>query len=171
VRFLNLFCYTASATVYAAAGGARTSVSVDLSQPYLRWAEDNFRLNGLDAADHHLVRADCRGWLAEAARGHVPAEQAPPFDLILLDPPTFSNSRRMRGVLDVQRDHPALILACLQLLSAQGLLLFSTNAQRFRLEAAVTDGCTVTDISQQTLPFDFKRNPHIHRCFEIRKQP
>ncbi len=170
-RFLNLFCYTASASVYAAAGGARSSVSVDLSPPNLRWAAENFRLNGLGTAAHHLVRADCREWLAEAAGGYLPAEQAPPFDLIFLDPPTFSNSRRMRGVLDVQRDHPALIFASVQLLSAQGLLLFSTNAQRFRLDPAVPSRCTVTDISQRTLPFDFKRNPHIHRCFEIRKQP
>ena len=164
-RFLNLFCYTGSATVYAASGGAHSTVSVDLSNSYLDWAAENFKLNGLDPAQHRLERADCRQWLREAAGA------AASFDLIFLDPPTFSNSKRMQGVLDVQRDHPELIELCMRLLAPRGLLLFSTNAQRFRPDPAVEQRWQVTDISAQTLPFDFERNPRIHRCFEIRATP
>jgi 23S rRNA (guanine2445-N2)-methyltransferase / 23S rRNA (guanine2069-N7)-methyltransferase len=165
VRFLNLFCYTASASVYAACGGASSTVSVDLSNSYLDWAAANFKLNGLDPAQHRLQRADCREWLHEAAR--QPAAGARAFDLIFLDPPTFSNSKRMQGVLDVQRDHPELIDLCMQLLAPGGLLLFSTNAQRFRPDPALEQRWQVTDISAPTLPFDFERNRRIHRCFEI----
>jgi 23S rRNA (guanine2445-N2)-methyltransferase / 23S rRNA (guanine2069-N7)-methyltransferase len=164
-RFLNLFCYTASASVYAASGGASSTVSVDLSNSYLDWAAANFKLNGLDPALHRLQRADCREWLREAAQ--QPAAGAPAFDLIFLDPPTFSNSKRMQGVLDVQRDHPELIDLCMRLLAPGGLLLFSTNAQRFRLDPPLEQRWQVTDISAQTLPFDFERNRRIHRCFEI----
>jgi 23S rRNA (guanine2445-N2)-methyltransferase / 23S rRNA (guanine2069-N7)-methyltransferase len=164
-RFLNLFCYTASATVYAASGGARSTLSIDLSNSYLDWAAQNFALNGLDAAQHRLERADCREWLRAAAAQKGPG--AAPFDLIFLDPPTFSNSKRMQGVLDVQRDHPELIDLCMQLLAPGGLLLFSTNAQRFRLDPAIEKRWQVENISAQTLPFDFERNPRIHRCFEI----
>jgi 23S rRNA (guanine2445-N2)-methyltransferase / 23S rRNA (guanine2069-N7)-methyltransferase len=163
-RFLNLFCYTSSATVYAASGGARSSVSVDLSGNYLDWAAGNFKLNGLDPAHHRLERADCRQWLREA-------DAHAPFDLIFLDPPTFSNSKRMQGVLDVQRDHPELIELCLRLLAPGGVLLFSTNAQRFRPDPLLLQRWQVRDISARMLPFDFERNPRIHRCFEINAQP
>jgi 23S rRNA (guanine2445-N2)-methyltransferase / 23S rRNA (guanine2069-N7)-methyltransferase len=163
-RFLNLFCYTASATVYAASGGARSTVSVDLSNSYLDWAAGNFRLNGLDPAQHRLERADCREWLREAVQR---PPDAPAFDLIFLDPPTFSNSKRMQGVLDVQRDHPELIGLCMQLLAPGGVLLFSTNAQRFRPDPQLEQRWQVKDISAPTLPFDFERNRRIHRCFEI----
>lgn len=162
-HFLNLFCYTGSASVYAAAGGARSSVSVDLSNTYLEWAAQNLRLNQIASRAHQLVRADCRIWLKDALRDRSNAK----FDLIFLDPPTFSNSKRMQGVLDIQRDQVALIEDCMQLLSAEGLLLFSTNAQRFRLDPMVESRWGVTDISKQTLPFDFRRNPRIHYCFEI----
>ena len=163
-RFLNLFCYTSSATVYAASGGARSSVSVDLSGNYLDWAAGNFKLNGLDPAHHRLERADCRQWLREA-------DAHAPFDLIFLDPPTFSNSKRMQGVLDVQRDHPELIELCLRLLAPGGVLLFSTNAQRFRPDPVLLQRWQVRDISARMLPFDFERNPRIHRCFEINAPP
>ena len=162
VRFLNLFCYTASATVYAGAGGATRSVSVDLSNTYLDWAAQNLRLNGLDTARHQLLRADCREWLREAAQSRDR------YELIFLDPPTFSNSKRMAGVLDIQRDHVALIDDCLRLLAPGGLLVFSTNAQQFRLDAALAQRCAVQDISAATIPFDFRRNARIHRCYEIR---
>jgi 23S rRNA (guanine2445-N2)-methyltransferase / 23S rRNA (guanine2069-N7)-methyltransferase len=162
-RFLNLFCYTASASVYAAAGGALQTLSIDLSNRYLDWAAENFRLNGLAPEQHRLERADCREWLLAASRGGA----VQPFDLIFLDPPTFSNSKRMQGVLDIQRDHPQLIDACMRLLTPGGVLLFSTNAQRFRLEPAVAAQWQVADVSRQTLPFDFERNPRIHRCFEF----
>jgi 23S rRNA (guanine2445-N2)-methyltransferase / 23S rRNA (guanine2069-N7)-methyltransferase len=168
-RFLNLFCYTASATVYAASGGARSTVSVDLSNSYLDWAAQNFKLNGLDPARHRLERADCREWLREAVQR--PVNEVPRFDLIFLDPPTFSNSKRMQGVLDVQRDHPELIELCMRLLAPGGLLLFSTNAQRFRTDPGVEQRWQVKDVSAQTLPFDFERNPRIHRCLEISAVP
>ncbi len=162
-RVLNLFCYTGTASVYAARGGALTSLSLDLSNRYLDWAGRNFGLNGLDPVRHRLERADCLQWLRTAAGGED-------FDLIFLDPPTFSNSKRMEGVLDVQRDHSELIEGCLRRLAADGLLVFSTNAQRFRLDPALTEALRVKDISAATLPFDFARHPRIHRCFEIRRR-
>jgi len=161
-RFLNLFCYTGSATVSAAAGGARQTVSVDLSNTYLDWAARNFELNGLSTAAHQLVSADCRTWLgdADAARAQ--------FDLIYLDPPTFSNSKRMSGVLDTLRDHAELIEQCLRLLAPEGVLVFSTNAQRFELAAQIAVRTEVREITRATIGFDFERNANIHRCFEIR---
>ncbi len=162
VRFLNLFCYTGSATVYAAAGGALGSLGIDLSSRYLDWAARNYALNGLDASRHRLERADCLQWLRDYAGG---GER---FDLIFLDPPTFSNSKRMQGVLDIQRDHVELIDCCMQRLRPNGLLVFSCNAQRFRLDEQLARRWQVRDVSAATLPFDFTRNPRIHRCFEIR---
>ena len=159
-RFLNLFCYTASATVYAAAGGATRSLSVDLSATYLDWAAQNFRANELARDPHELLRADCREWLRDAP--------AAGWDLVFLDPPTFSNSKRMSGVLDTQRDHMDLLAQCMRLLAPGGLLLFSTNAQRFRLDEAAAQRWHVTDVSAATIPFDFQRNPRIHRAFELR---
>ncbi len=164
-RFLNLFAYTGSATVYAAAGGAASSTSVDLSHTYLDWAHRNLALNGMSGGPHTLVQADCREWLQQAGAA---AER---YELIFLDPPTFSNSRRMEGVLDVERDHVSLIDACARLLAPYGVIVFSTNAQRFRLDASLADRYQVRDISAETLPVDFARNPRIHRCFEIRCYP
>lgn len=159
-RFLNLFCYTGSFSVYAAAGGAKTSTSVDLSNTYLDWARRNFELNGMDAGRHRLVQADARRFLeGEAAAGQR-------YDLIMLDPPSFSNSKRMQGVLDVQRDHVALIRGCVEILAPTGDLLFSTNLRSFRLDAAALAGLNVTDISAQTVPPDF-RNRKIHKCWRI----
>jgi len=163
--FLNLFAYTGTATVYAAAGGARDSVSVDLSRTYLEWARENLALNGFAGASHELLQADAREWLAAAAR------DTRRFDLVFLDPPTFSNSKRMEGVLDVARDHPALIDACARLLSPGGLLVFSTNAQRFKLAEDLAARYAIRDVSAATLPEDFARNPRIHRCYEIRLPP
>jgi 23S rRNA (guanine2445-N2)-methyltransferase / 23S rRNA (guanine2069-N7)-methyltransferase len=146
----------------------------------LDWAAENFALNGLEQSRHRLIQADCRAWLEAAVRDEAAGsaqaqrdgsgERRASFDLIFLDPPTFSNSKRMQGVLDIQRDHPILIEHCLQLLTAEGLLLFSTNAQRFRLDPDLPKRWQVRDISKQALPFDFARNPHIHRCFEIRRR-
>jgi 23S rRNA (guanine2445-N2)-methyltransferase / 23S rRNA (guanine2069-N7)-methyltransferase len=159
-RFLNLFAYTGTATVYAAAGGASHSTTVDLSNTYLDWARRNLALNHLDGSQHRFVHADCREWLREGAAG--------PYDLIFLDPPTFSNSKRMEGVLDIERDHVQLIDACVRLLAPGGLMVFSTNAQRFRLDPQLAGRLAVQDISAATIPKDFERNPRIHRCFEIR---
>jgi 23S rRNA (guanine2445-N2)-methyltransferase / 23S rRNA (guanine2069-N7)-methyltransferase len=160
-RFLNLFAYTGAATVYAAAAKAISSTSVDLSNTYLDWAARNFALNGLDGSKHLLVRADCREWLALAR------QKRERFDLVFLDPPTFSNSKRMQSVLDIRRDHAALADACASLLTPGGLLVFSTNAQRFRLDETLKERFKIDDISAQTLPVDFERNPKIHRCFEL----
>ena len=160
--FLNLFCYTGSATVYAAAGGARSSVSVDLSNTYLDWAHDNLVLNGFGGREHAMHRADCLEWVASQETGGAR------FDLIFVDPPTFSNSKRMEGVLDVQRDHVGMIRRSLTLLRPAGRLVFSTNYTRFKLDADALADVDVDDISARTLPRDFERNPHIHRCFVIR---
>lgn len=159
-RFLNLFCYTGSFTVYAARGGAASSVSVDLSNTYLDWARRNFALNGLDPDRHRLERADALRWLeAAAAAGRR-------FELIVLDPPAFSASKAMAGVLDVQRDHPRLIALCRALLAPGGVLYFSTNLRTFRLDAAAAAGLAGREISAQTVPEDF-RNRRIHRAWRF----
>jgi 23S rRNA (guanine2445-N2)-methyltransferase / 23S rRNA (guanine2069-N7)-methyltransferase len=137
-------------------------VSVDLSHTYLDWAQRNLALNGCSSARHHCVQADCREWLQAAVA--LPQR----YELIFLDPPTFSNSKRMQGVLDVARDHAALIDLGMRLLTPGGLLLFSTNAQRFRLDETLRARYAVRDISADTLPPDFERNGRIHQCFEIR---
>jgi 23S rRNA (guanine2445-N2)-methyltransferase / 23S rRNA (guanine2069-N7)-methyltransferase len=160
--FLNLFCYTGSATVYAAAGGARSTTSVDLSNTYLEWAHENLLLNGFGGANHELVRADCLQWLESQA------VWGPRFDLIFVDPPTFSNSKRMDGVLDVQRDHVGMIRRSLKLMRPGGRLVFSTNYTRFKLDAAALEDLNIEDISAQTIPKDFERHAKIHRCFVVR---
>jgi 23S rRNA (guanine2445-N2)-methyltransferase / 23S rRNA (guanine2069-N7)-methyltransferase len=157
-RFLNLFCYTATASVHAAAGEARTTTSVDLSATYLEWASRNFTLNGFSGAAHQLVQADVLAWL-EHERGT--------FDLIFVDPPTFSNSKRTDD-FDVQRDHVRLLKLCVARLARDGLILFSNNARRFKLDRDALGGCDVRDITPSTLPFDYSRNPRIHSCYEIR---
>lgn len=157
-RFLNLYCYTGSFTVYAAAGGAASSVSVDLSNTYLGWARRNFELNGLDPARHQLIRADVGEFLAGALK------QGGCYDLIVLDPPSFSNSKKMTGVLDVQRDHGGLIAKCMAVLGDGGELFFSTNLRHFKLDSGVTANWRVQDISQQTIPDDF-RNRRVHQCW------
>jgi 23S rRNA (guanine2445-N2)-methyltransferase / 23S rRNA (guanine2069-N7)-methyltransferase len=160
--FLNLFCYTGSATVYAAAGGARSSCSVDLSNTYLDWAHENLLLNGFGGGAHELFRDDCLNWLeAQSVWG-------PRFDLIFVDPPTFSNSKRMDGVLDVQRDHVGMIRRSLKLLRPGGRLVFSTNYSKFKLDSAALADLAIEDISAQTIPKDFERNARIHRCFVVR---
>ncbi len=161
--FLNLFCYTGSATVYAAAGGARSTTSVDLSNTYLDWAHENLLLNGFGGEAHELFRADCLQWLENQATWGAR------FDLIFVDPPTFSNSKRMEGVLDVQRDHVGMIRRSLQLLRPAGRLIFSTNYTRFKLDGDALADLEVEDLSAATMPKDFERNARIHRCFSIRR--
>jgi 23S rRNA (guanine2445-N2)-methyltransferase / 23S rRNA (guanine2069-N7)-methyltransferase len=160
--FLNLFCYTGSATVYAAAGGARSTMSVDLSNTYLDWARDNLILNGFSSDGHELHRADCLTWLEQQEPGGAR------FDLIFLDPPTFSNSKRMEGVLDVQRDHVGMIRRSMKLLRPEGRLVFSTNYTRFKLDAAELADLSVQDITAASIPKDFERHTRIHRCFSLR---
>ena len=159
--FLNLFAYTGTASVFAAAGGARTTTSVDLSRTYLDWAQRNLERNGFgDAKRHRLLQADVLAWLEE------PAPER--YDLIFLDPPTLSRSKRMTRELDVQRDHVELIRSTLLKLAPNGLLIFSTNFRKFRLDDAALADFSVEDVSAATIPKDFARNPRIHRCFEIR---
>lgn len=159
-RFLNLFAYTGSFTVYAATGGAVSSESVDLSNTYLEWAQRNFALNGIDAERHRTVRADVFQYLRDAQT------QNKRFDLIVLDPPSFSNSKKMAGVLDVQRDHAELIDGAMSLLDAGGTLYFSNNLHSFRLDDALAARYRIRDLSHQSVPEDF-RNRKIHRCWRF----
>lgn len=158
-EFLNLFCYTATATVHAALAGAKASVSVDMSNTYLDWARANFMENNLNLKNHTLVRGNCLEWLQTCRRG---------FDVIMLDPPSFSNSKKMEGVLDVQRDHVALIQRCMDLLKPGGSLYFSNNLRSFKLDDQALASYQVRNISQETLDPDFMQNPKIHQCWEIK---
>jgi 23S rRNA (guanine2445-N2)-methyltransferase / 23S rRNA (guanine2069-N7)-methyltransferase len=161
-RFLNLFGYTGTATVYAARGDAASTTTVDMSRTYLDWARRNLDLNAIEGPDHELIQADCLDWLERAGEGRR-------FDLIFLDPPTFSASKRMEGTLDIQRDHVHLIRAACRLLDPDGLLIFSNNLRRFRMDAEALPGLDIVDIGPRTLPRDFARNPRIHNCWRIRR--
>ncbi len=148
-KILNLFCYTGSFSVYAAAGGAAEVVSVDLSRTYLQWAKENMALNGFaDHPAHRFLQEDVMAYL----------KTLPPdyFDLVVLDPPTFSNSKRMDDFLDVQRDHPVLINDCLASIKPGGTLYFSTNFSRFQLESSAIRSREIRDITAMTTPFDFQ---------------
>jgi 23S rRNA (guanine2445-N2)-methyltransferase / 23S rRNA (guanine2069-N7)-methyltransferase len=158
--FLNLFSYTGSASVHAGLGGARSTMTVDMSRTYLEWAERNLRLNGLTGRPHRLLQADVLGWLRDAD------EQ---FDLIFIDPPTFSNSKRMEDTFDVQRDHLKLMADLKRLLRKGGTIMFSNNKRGFKLD---TDGMAklglkAEEITQKTLSADFARNRQIHNCWLI----
>lgn len=160
-RFLNLFAYTGSFTVYAAHGGATSSVTVDMSNTYQAWTQRNLELNGLAGPQHRLQRADVFRYLEDA---ETAGER---FDLIVMDPPTFSNSSKMQGVLDVQRDHVWLVAQCMTLLAPGGTLYFSNNLRSFELDEYLTEIHRVEEISHLTVPEDY-RNKKIHRCWKIR---
>ncbi|MDX1705013.1 bifunctional 23S rRNA (guanine(2069)-N(7))-methyltransferase RlmK/23S rRNA (guanine(2445)-N(2))-methyltransferase RlmL [Pseudidiomarina sp.] len=159
---LNLFAYTCTASVHAALAGAKQVVSVDLSKTYLNWGEDNFRLNKIDTRQHQFVQADCLTWLREQR----PQQR---FDVIFLDPPTFSNSKRMDDVLDVQRDHPLLLKLAARLLKDNGVILFSNNKRRFKLdeEALAELYLKAEDLTQRSIPLDFSRNKNIHHLYRV----
>lgn len=159
--FLNLFCYTGAATVQAALGGARTTTSVDLSNTYLSWLRKNLAHNGLGETENTRVKADCTQWLAEAGRD---------YDLILLDPPSFSNSKSMEDSFDIQRDHGALIDSTMAVLRVDGVLYFSNNRRGFKLDESVLESYHCEDVSRQTLDPDFQRNPNIHSCWRITRE-
>ena len=162
---LNLFCYTAVAGLQAALGGAESVINVDMSQSYLKWAAENLKLNNLDdESRYRLVRADVLALLEDPAAFAIPFE----YDLIFLDPPSFSNSTRMHQTLDIQRDHAQLIDSSMRLLLEDGLLVFSCNRRGFKLAEDLTSRYDVSDISRLTIPEDFKRNSGIHGCWEIR---
>jgi 23S rRNA (cytosine1962-C5)-methyltransferase len=160
-RLLNLFAYTGSFTVYAAAGGAIASETVDMSNTYQDWSRRKFELIGMDLEVHLLVRAYVFAYLEQA----VAARKC--FSLIVMDPPSFSNSKKMDGVLDVQRDHEWLIDQAMMLLVPGGTLYFSTNLRSFKLEPSLAERYVIQDISGQSVPEDF-RNKKIHQCFRIR---
>lgn len=156
-RFLNLFCYTATASVHAAKGGARSTTSVDLSKTYLDWARRNLSLNGF-SDKNRLEQGDVMAWM-ESSRDE--------YDLIFIDPPTFSNSKRMEGVFDVQRDHVQLIDLAMARLASGGVLYFSNNFRKFQLEENLAERYAVEEITQQTIDPDFTRNGKIHRAWKI----
>jgi 23S rRNA (guanine2445-N2)-methyltransferase / 23S rRNA (guanine2069-N7)-methyltransferase len=158
--FLNLFAYTGSASVHAAVGGARSTTTVDMSNTYLEWAKENMELNGRVGRQHQFVQADCLQWLAK--------EQGS-YDLIFIDPPTFSNSKRMDQSFDVQRDHIQLMENLKRLLREEGTIVFSNNKRHFKMDLEALDelGLKAQNISAKTLPLDFSRNKHIHNCWLI----
>ncbi len=160
-RFLNLFAYTGTASVYAAKGGAVATTTIDMSNTYLDWARRNMALNGLQGPEHQFVRVDCVEWLQRGGGGQK-------YGLIFLDPPSFSSSKRMDGVFDVQRDHVSLIKSAVRLLEPGGVLIFSCNLRSFKLDRDRLDGLDIEDISRATLPQDFARNPKVHYCWQIR---
>jgi 23S rRNA (guanine2445-N2)-methyltransferase / 23S rRNA (guanine2069-N7)-methyltransferase len=156
-RFLNLFCYTATASVHAAKGGARSTTSVDLSKTYLDWARRNLALNGF-SDKNRLQQGDVMGWLAED-RGE--------YELIFIDPPTFSNSKRMEAVFDVQRDQVQLLDLAMARLARGGVLYFSNNFRKFQLDEQLASRYAVEEITAETLDPDFERNSRIHRAWKF----
>jgi 23S rRNA (cytosine1962-C5)-methyltransferase len=160
-KVLNLFCYTGSFSVYAAAGGASEVISVDLSRTYLKWATVNLELNGFYNPGRHIyLHEDVKQYLGAVPQGY--------FDLVIMDPPTFSNSKRMDEFLDIQRDHPILITQALNSMKPGGVLYFSTNFSRFQMQADSLKECLITDITKATTPFDFQGKLHRY-CFRITK--
>ncbi|MCE9678853.1 bifunctional 23S rRNA (guanine(2069)-N(7))-methyltransferase RlmK/23S rRNA (guanine(2445)-N(2))-methyltransferase RlmL [Shewanella sp. AS1] len=159
-KVLNLFSYTGSASVHAALGGAKSVTTVDMSNTYLKWAQDNFALNGLSGRQYEFIQSDCLQWIAEC-------EQK--YDLIFIDPPTFSNSKRMEDSFDVQRDHVSLLTGLVKLLNPGGEIVFSNNKRKFKMDSDAINalGLKVTNIDDQTLPLDYKRNPQIHNTWLI----
>lgn len=159
--FLNLFAYTGSATIHAALNGAKSTTTVDMSNTYLNWAEQNLELNNLPLRNNRLFQADCLQWLAECRER---------FELIFVDPPTFSNSKRMEDCWDVQRDHIKLMTQLKRILTTDGTIVFSNNKRGFKMdfEGLAELGLQAENISHKTLPLDFERNPQIHNCWIIR---
>lgn len=161
-RFLNLFAYTGSATAYAVGGGAISSTTVDMSNTYLDWAERNLTLNQLNKPSHELIQADCLQWLL-----HEAEVKQREYDLIFIDPPTFSRSKRMDQDFDIQTDHVRLLQLASELLAPGGTIIFSNNYTRFKLDREALAAFNIEDWSRLTLPKDFERSPKIHCCFAI----
>lgn len=157
-RLLNLFAYTCSFSIHAAAAGASFTKSVDLSNTYTAWGRENFLLNALPLANNPIVRADCLKFLDE---------ETALYDLIVIDPPTLSRSKKMDQMFDVQEDYATLISKALKLLAPAGTLFFSTNSRKFSFDAQLFPSCSILDVSDKTIPIDF-HDPKIHRCWKIR---
>ncbi len=163
-RILNLFAYTGAFTVYAAAGGAASTVSVDLSAPYLRWAQKNLELNGLTGNMHSFCNIDAREYLQNAVK------KGERYELIILDPPTFSNSRKTDGTFDIQRDYVWFIGQSLKLLSKNGSVLFSTNYHKFHFDPGRLNRADVQDTTSTTIPPDFNGKRKPHRSWVVRRR-
>jgi len=159
--FLNLFCYTGTASVHAAKSGAKHTTSVDMSNTYLLWCEDNFKLNNIPLVNHKFVKANCMEWIKT---------EKTKFDLIFVDPPTFSNSKSMDKIFDVQRDYIDLLKSCAELLADNGEIIFSTNFRKFKFDLMQFVDFEIKDITAQTIPEDFARNKKIHQCWTITKR-
>jgi 23S rRNA (cytosine1962-C5)-methyltransferase len=160
-KLLNLFAYTASFSVYAAMNGATHVDTIDLSNTYIDWSRRNFEVNNLPLTSHQFIAADVLQWLPKA-----PAEY---YDIVICDPPTFSNSKKMEGILDTQRDHVNIINECLRTLKPQGKLIFSTNFTKFKLDSEAIKSDLIKDITKMTTPFDFEGK--LERwCFLITKE-
>jgi 23S rRNA (cytosine1962-C5)-methyltransferase len=168
-RVLNLFAYTGSFSVYAAAGGAREVTTVDLSNTYLEWARRNLLLNGFTGPEQTGSQGDIFSFVQADVKKYLPSVANDRFDLIVMDPPTFSNSKRMDDILDVQRDHPMLIREALRILSPEGVLYFSTNFTKFMLDQSLQESCIVKDITKATTSFDFAGRAN-RFCFRIQKK-
>ncbi|MBI3508662.1 MAG: class I SAM-dependent methyltransferase [Chlamydiia bacterium] len=156
-RLLNLFAYTCSFSVHAAAAEALFTKSVDLSNTYTEWGRENFLLNGLPLTNNLIVREDCLQFLEQ---------ERSIYDLIVIDPPTISRSKKMDQMFDIQKDYPFLISKALALLSRDGTIFFSTNSRDFDFDEGLFEGCDIVDISKKTIPIDF-HNQKIHRCWKI----
>ena len=163
-RFLNLFAYTGAATVHAVGGGAVASATVDMSKTYLDWAWRNLELNGLRGPAHEFIQADCLAWLETQSQQMRPPE----YDLIFIDPPTHSRSKRMQREFDVQLDHGWLLTTAAKLLAPGGKIVFSNNFQKFKLDGATLEHFDAEDITRATIPEDYARNPKIHVCYVLR---
>jgi 23S rRNA (cytosine1962-C5)-methyltransferase len=159
-KVLNLFCYTGSFTVYAASGGAKETVSIDLSNTYIDWTARNLAINRMDNDRHKLVRGDVLQLLPGLPNDH--------FDIVVLDPPTFSNSKMMKDFLDIQQDHVELINLCLDKTVKGGVVYFSTNLRTFHLESELIQASSITDITKATTPFDFE-GKLLRWCYRITK--
>ncbi len=165
--FLNLFCYTAAASVHAAKGGAKNTLSIDLSNVYTAWAKRNLALNGFSESLHPVLTANCLSWLEEQATSHRPKC----YDLILLDPPTFSNSKKMDGVLVIERDHVQLIDQTMRLLAPGGTLIFSTNFRQMKLDLSLRERYHINDFTEKSFDPDFHRDKRLHHCWLIQHAP
>ncbi|VAW48555.1 23S rRNA (guanine(2445)-N(2))-methyltransferase / 23S rRNA (guanine(2069)-N(7))-methyltransferase, partial [hydrothermal vent metagenome] len=161
---LNLFCYTATLTAQAAMLGATSSLSIDMSKTYLYWAKHNLMNNNVDESKHLLKQADVLDWLETESENPTQG-----FDVIFLDPPSFSTSKRMEGTLDIQRDHVTLIQQAMKLLNFGGMLVFSNNLRKFKLDKKALEGITMEDITRKTMPRDFERNAKIHQAWVLQK--
>lgn len=158
--FLNLFCYTGAVSVFAALGGARSTTSVDMSQTYLSWAQDNFKLNQIPESGHEFVNMNALEFLHKM-------QGQPRFDVIFLDPPTFSNSKKMEEAFEVEKDQDFLVEKAMSMLRPEGILYFSNNKRKFKLSENVLQKYQIKDLTKESIPQDF-HDLKIHHCFEIK---